>query len=139
MDRHTLYTGQLAYRFSNIDYPFNEFPDSVTGENRSASVRKKKARALDDRLPQISAHLIEKEIGPDAAVAFVKHLAICNPDDHGMMMLLATVMPHDQVIFVPPLPARRPPRPGRPGIDPISRLVSRIQPNYDLRVRDRTA
>src|SRR5207244_3199232 len=72
MDRHTLYTGQLAYRFSNIDYPFNEFPDSVTGDNGSASVRKKKVALWTIGSPNQRARLIEKEIGPDAAIAFVK-------------------------------------------------------------------
>jgi hypothetical protein len=98
LDHHRMQVGQTLYQFTGVDYPFDEFPDSLSGADGAAAVRKKKVTVWTLGAPNQLTRLVEKEMGHEAAVTFARNMAVCNPESQSAMMLLATVMPHPQVV-----------------------------------------
>ena len=131
LGRHCLMVGQSLYQFAKVDYPFGEFPASVASVDGASSVNKKKVAlwTLGTFMQQVQ--LIEKEIGHDDAVTFAQQTAIANPDNQSALMLLATVMPHQQVVGF--LRTRLDIRPVQVlWHRTYQQLVAQIDPQYDL-------
>jgi len=97
MGHHRVFVGEGLYRFARVDYPFDEFPDSLSGAD-GARVLKKKVALWTMGTPVQQTRLITKEIGHEAAVNFVQNLAMCNAADESAVMLLATVMTREEVV-----------------------------------------
>jgi hypothetical protein len=131
MGRHKLVAGAALYQFDKVDYAFEDFPDSVSGADGSAKVLKKKIALWTIGSPIQQTRLIEKEAGHEAAVTFVKNLAMCNPEDQSAMMLLATVMPHNQIVSF--LRSRLDVRPVQVVWHrTYQQIVTQVEPKYDL-------
>jgi tetratricopeptide (TPR) repeat protein len=136
MDHHHLFVGDALYQFADVDYPFNEFPDSVGGADGASSVRKKKVALWTLGSPAQQTHLVEKEAGHDASMAFAKQLAICNPDRQSALMLLANLMPREKMVAF--LRSRLDCRPVQVTWHrTYQMLIQQADPSYDLQAEYR--
>jgi tetratricopeptide (TPR) repeat protein len=109
VDPHHMYVGDLLYTFSDIDYPFQEFPQSLTVSDKTGELHKKKVaqwtRGSDlDRLG-----VVDHEIGQNAMGAYAKNLALCKPGDPQLVLVASAMLPPDEALnFLRPQLAARP-------------------------------
>jgi len=131
MGSHRLFVGEALYQFANVDYVFDDFPESLSGAGGADKVMKKKVALCTIGAPVQQIRLIEKEIGHPTAASFVKNLAMCNAADQGSVMMLATVMRREEVVSF--LRSRLDVRPVQVVWHrTYQQLAQQVDPKYDL-------
>jgi len=137
MDHHKLYVGEAVYAFSQVDYPFDEFPDKVSAADGGADVLKKKVALWTIGTMDQKCRLLRRELGNTAAATYAENLAVCNPENQTVLMHLAVLMPKEQVIAF--LRSRLDVRPVQViWHKTYQQLCEQLEPSHDLAAEYRT-
>ncbi|MBN1127278.1 MAG: hypothetical protein JXA82_19915 [Sedimentisphaerales bacterium] len=92
-----VYVGQTFYSFKGIDYAFREFPDEIQIEKKREA--RYGLRVLNE--PELQEHMIDivsDYLGPDAAVDFVVHHMLYEPENPDHLYMLYSIATPEQFI-----------------------------------------
>ena len=106
---HHMFVGDVLYTFSDIDYPFQEFPQSLQLKDKTSALHKKKVAQWTRGSDIDRMGVVEHEIGQNALGVYARNLALCKPNDPQLVLVASAMLPPDEALnFLRPRLATRP-------------------------------
>lgn len=96
-----LHVGKAFYRWADVDYAFEPFPDTITVDSHAGNVTKDQVSLFQGGAAIPKSELIAKvsgEMEKDDAVETAKRLALLEPDGVAYLPMLFALMPRESFI-----------------------------------------
>lgn len=90
--------GRLLHEFDDIDYPFAEFPESITTKASSGRFVKWRVDALRVGVAAQAHAILSRVVGPEQATAWARLRLTETPDDALLPLILASSMKDDEFL-----------------------------------------
>ncbi|GJM24882.1 MAG: hypothetical protein DHS20C16_12970 [Phycisphaerae bacterium] len=127
---YTYHCGEFFQTYTDVDYPFKEFPDTISMKS-GTSIRKSKVEFLQDVAVSSALGILFTEVGSEQAVEFLERKAALDADDSMTVGSAVMFLPEDK--SVPLLEKLCSARPIRVSAHQCYQwLMGRIQPEKNL-------